>query len=133
MFPNRMRYVAKRAINPLLGRSAGSAHSPFALVRHVGRKSGKTYETPLIAFPKDEHFIMALTYGPKVDWYRNLQASGKGTLLWHGKEYSIKEPEQMERNLALQSFTPLQRFLLRVFNNQYFISVRSSGPETVRA
>lgn len=82
MFPNCMRYVAKHVINPLLSRSAGSARSQFALISHVGRCSGKPYETPIMVFPKGEDFLIALTYGPKVDWYRNLRASGQGTLLW---------------------------------------------------
>lgn len=130
MFPNRMRYFARNVINPLTSRSAGSAHSQFALMRHIGRKSGKTYETPIIAFPRKDHFVIALTYGPKVDWYRNLQAVERGTLRWHGKDYEIEKPEAMDRKVALQSFTSFQRFLLRLFNNQYFISVKSLDLES---
>jgi deazaflavin-dependent oxidoreductase (nitroreductase family) len=132
MFTNRMRYFAKRVINPLMGRSAGSARSHFALVRHVGRRSGKTYETPLIVFPRTEDFIIVLTYGPKVDWYRNLLAAGQGTLLWHGETYRIGKPESMDRTLALLTFSPFQRFMMRLLDNQYFVRVKSSGLEPVR-
>jgi deazaflavin-dependent oxidoreductase (nitroreductase family) len=132
MFTNRMRYFAKRVINPLMGRSAGSARSHFALVRHVGRRSDKTYETPLIVFPRTEDFIIVLTYGPKVDWYRNLLAAGQGTLLWHGETYRIGKPESMDRTLALLTFSPFQRFMMRLLDNQYFVRVKSSGLEPVR-
>ncbi|MBV9232041.1 MAG: nitroreductase family deazaflavin-dependent oxidoreductase, partial [Chloroflexi bacterium] len=74
MFSNRMRYVAKHVINRLTIRNAGSAKSPFAILRHVGRRSGKEFETPIMVAPLGEDFVFALTYGPKVDWYRNLQA-----------------------------------------------------------
>ena len=132
MFTDRMRYFAKRFINPLTGRSAGSARSPFALVRHVGRRSGKTYETPLLVFPRGEDFIIVLTYGPKVDWYRNLLAAEQGTLLWHGKTYRIGKPESMDRTLALLTFSPFQRFMMRLLDNRYFVRVKSSSPEPVR-
>lgn len=132
MLTNRMRYFAKRVINPLLGRSAGSARSHFALIRHVGRRSGKTYETPIIVFPRGEDFIIVLTYGLQVDWYRNLLAAGQGALLWHGQTYSIGKPESMDRTLALLTFPPFQRFLMRLLDNRYFVRVKSSSPESVR-
>jgi len=133
MFPNRMRYVAKHVINPLMSRSAGSARSRFALIRHVGRRSGKPYETPIIVLPKGEDFIIALTYGPKVDWYRNLRASGQGMLLWHGRTYTIGKPESIDRTPALSAFSPLQRFILRLVGVQHFACVKSIPSESVRA
>jgi deazaflavin-dependent oxidoreductase (nitroreductase family) len=132
MFPNRMRYFAKHIINPLIIRSAGSAHSRFALIRHVGRHSGKPYEIPIMVFPKGEDFIIALTYGPKVDWYRNLRASGQGILLWHEQAYTIEKPELMDRTPALSALPPLQRFILRLVGVQHFARVKSTLSESVR-
>jgi deazaflavin-dependent oxidoreductase (nitroreductase family) len=128
-----MRYVAKHVINPLLSRYAGSARSQFALISHVGRCSGKPYETPIMVFPKGEDFLIALTYGPKVDWYRNLRASGQGTLLWHGRAYTIRKPELVDRASALPAFSPLQRFILRLVGAQHFAYVKSTLSESVRA
>jgi hypothetical protein len=113
--------------------SAGSTRSEFALVRHVGRRSGKSYETPIIVMPMGEDFVIALTYGPKVDWYRNLQAAGQGTLLWHGRAYPIGKSESMDRTLALSAFSPLQRFILRFVGLQHFVRVKSIPSESVRA
>lgn len=48
------------------------------LVRHVGRRSGKPYETVIMVWPLRASFVIALTYGPKVDWYQNLLAAGGG-------------------------------------------------------
>ncbi len=133
MFPNRMRYFAKHVINPLLSRSAGSARSQFALIRHVGRRSGKPYQTPIMVLPKGEDFIIALTYGPKVDWYRNLRACGQGTLLWRGRTYAIEQPELIDRTPALSAFSPPQRFILRLAGVQHFACVKSTLSESVRA
>lgn len=81
--------VLKHTLNPLTRRIARSAHGPFTLVRHVGRRSGKQYETPIIVSPVEDGFVIELTYGPDVDWHKNVLAAGGCTLIWHGKEYVI--------------------------------------------
>ena len=53
---------------------------PFAVVHHKGRRSGKSYRTPVLAFPTESGFLFALTYGRKVDWVRNIRASDGGVL-----------------------------------------------------
>ena len=62
---------------------------PFAIVNHLGRRSGRRYWTPIQAFPTDGGFVFALTYGRDVDWVRNLVASDGGTLKYKGNEISI--------------------------------------------
>ena len=37
-------WLLKNTLNRVTTRAARSGHGPFSLVRHVGRKSGKTYE-----------------------------------------------------------------------------------------
>ena len=133
MFPNRMRYVAKHVINRLTSRNAGSAKSPFAILRHVGRRSGKAFETPIMVAPLGEDFVLALTYGPKVDWYRNLQANGKGTLIWHGKAYTIEKLEPLDRSIGLSAHPLHERVILRMLNVQNFVRVKVSAPEPVGA
>ena len=63
---------------------------PFAIVNHQGRKSGRRYRTPILAFPTDTGFVFALTYGRNVDWVRNLMASDGGTLEYKGDEVPIR-------------------------------------------
>lgn len=127
MFPKSIRYFNKYVLNRVTRRSAGSRHSAFALVRHVGRRSGKTYETPLIVAPLDDGFVLALTYGPDVDWYRNLMASGHGTLLWHGQAIAIGMPEPIDRARAIQAFSPFEQFILRRTGMRHFALVRRNA------
>jgi hypothetical protein len=42
-----------RAMRPLALRSAGKEGSGTSVVRHVGRRAGRTYETPVIAVQHD--------------------------------------------------------------------------------
>ncbi len=62
---------------------------PFAIVNHRGRRSGRRYRTPILAFPTDTGFVFALTYGRNVDWVRNLMASDSGRLKYKGDERPI--------------------------------------------
>jgi hypothetical protein len=39
---------------------AGSEHSATAILTHVGRRSGRTYETPLGAAGYDDGFVLSL-------------------------------------------------------------------------
>ncbi len=111
----------KRIMNPLILKFAGRTRSPFAVVHHVGRRSGKPYSTPIIVQRNAQGFVMALTYGPEVDWYRNLQAAGRATLLWHGREYAIGKPEPLDVEAGLSAFPPLQRKILRARGTQDFV------------
>jgi hypothetical protein len=80
------KYVANRFF--LL--FAGSI-PPFAIVNHRGRKSSRSYRTPILGFPTMTGFIFALTYGRNVDWVKNLIASDGGILEYKGEETPICE------------------------------------------
>jgi len=48
----------------------------MGLVVHRGRRSGRVYDTPVLVFPADDGYVIALTYGPDTDWIRNVLAAG---------------------------------------------------------
>jgi deazaflavin-dependent oxidoreductase (nitroreductase family) len=122
--PNRVRYFNKLILNRLARKVAGASHSPFALVRHVGRRSGKPYETPVIVQPIHEGFVLALTYGPEVDWYRNILANGYCHIMWHGKEYAVETLEPVDVKTALPAYPLLERSILRVVGIQHFLRMK---------
>ncbi len=51
---------------------------PFAMVVHRGRVSGREYRTPVVALRSGRFLIIALPYGDRTDWVRNLLAAGRG-------------------------------------------------------
>jgi deazaflavin-dependent oxidoreductase (nitroreductase family) len=99
------KYVTNRLLLVFVKLSLG----PFAKVRHVGRKSGKTYETVIWVWPLGEGFVIALTYGEKVDWYHNMSAAGGGEVLWHKRVYVVGKPEPIDLETALPAFPALFR------------------------
>ena len=122
--PNRVRYFNKRILNRLAGKIAGASHSPLALIRHVGRRSGKTYETPLIVQPIDGGFVLALTYGPEVDWYRNILANGYCHIRWHGREFAMETLEPMDVETAHSAYPLVERAILRVIGIEHFVRMK---------
>ena len=128
MLRNRIRTFNKYVTNRILRRFANFSRGPFAIIRHVGRRSGKPYETVIMVWPTGDGFVIALTYGTKVDWYRNMLAAGGGTLLWHGKVYAVGKPEPIEVETALPAFPRAFRAILRR-RVQHFVRVKFVEPE----
>ena len=123
-FPSSVRYFNKRFLNRLTGKIARSSGGPFTIIRHVGRRSGKPYETPIIAIPTADSFVIALTYGPAVDWYRNVLAAGQCQVLWHRREYTIDTIEPMEAQAALPYFPWFERTILKLVGIQDFVRMK---------
>jgi deazaflavin-dependent oxidoreductase (nitroreductase family) len=87
-FPKSIAKFNKHVTNRLFLLFAGRL-SPFAIVNHKGRRSGRGYRTPILAFPTEAGFVFALTYGRDVDWVRNLLAADGGTLRRKGEDVPI--------------------------------------------
>lgn len=129
MLSMRIRTFNKYITNPLLRPFAKNPRGPFAVVYHVGRRSGKPYETTLMLRPMGDGFVIALTYGPGVDWYRNVLAAEHCTLLWHGKVYAVGKPEPIDVKTALSAFSAPQRFILQLIGLQHFVQVKPTVSE----
>jgi deazaflavin-dependent oxidoreductase (nitroreductase family) len=114
-------------LNRLTRRLANFPVGPVALIYHVGRRSGKAYETPVFALPIDGGFILALTYGPNVDWYRNVLAAGQCKLRWHGKEYAINQIEPVDAKIGLARFGLPYSPILRLLGTRDFVRMLFKG------
>jgi deazaflavin-dependent oxidoreductase (nitroreductase family) len=70
-----------------------AGHLPgFGIVGHVGRRSGKTYHTPVNVFRTDDGYIIALTYGAQSDWVKNVLAAGSCELQTRGRRARLRNP-----------------------------------------
>ena len=95
----------------------------FSVVRHTGRRSGETFETPVAARRITDGFVLALAFGHGANWYRNLIAAGGGMIHWRGVDYPIGAPETIDRETALVAFLPIQRAGLRALDIDGYIRV----------
>ena len=128
---DRIRFFNRRILNPLTLTFAGRRHSPYAIVGHLGRRSRRTYTTPVVAAAVGDHFVIPLPYGDQVDWCRNVLAAGGCALAWNGDIYLAGEPEVIDAATGMQAFSPVMQSLLgRAWGGtEHFLRVkRLSGP-----
>ena len=96
-------------------RSAGTERSSTSVVRHVGRRSGRNYETPVVAAEHDDYVLIALPYGERTDWMKNVLSSGTATVVSHGHAYGVDQPQVIPMSDATQYFRPKEQKLHRRF------------------
>jgi len=97
-FLDRIRVLNKHVTNKLLVHISGKKFGHFVILSHVGRKSGKFYRIPIIAEPIENGFVIALTYGKKVDWYENVMANGVCSIIWKNMHISAKSHSKTEQS-----------------------------------
>jgi deazaflavin-dependent oxidoreductase (nitroreductase family) len=133
---NRVRVFNKHVTNRLFRHLALRGLGPFAIVGHVGRRSGTAYETVIwvwLTLTRDG-FVIALTYGADVDWRRNLLSAGGGTVFWHGKLYRVGTPEPIDPASALPAFPALFRLIFRTHGRQMqFVRLTSLNAAAITA
>jgi deazaflavin-dependent oxidoreductase (nitroreductase family) len=121
-------WLLKNTLNRVTRRAARRGGGPFSLIRHVGRRSGRTYETPVILAKVPEGFVAELTYGEDVDWFRNIEAAGGCVVVHGGKEYRVDAVEPLDAATARAAFPPLGRAILTATRRADFRLLRSAGP-----
>jgi deazaflavin-dependent oxidoreductase (nitroreductase family) len=98
----------------------------FGLLIYRGRKTGKEYRTPMNVFRRGDHYVFALTYGPDVQWVRNILASGECGLRTMGRDLRLVEPE-LYSDPALRDMPLLIRPFLRLMRVTALLRMRIDG------
>jgi hypothetical protein len=105
-FSDRTRRLTKTANRPMrriAGTRLGMLYFNLGALHHIGRRSGRTYVTPLSAYRLGDGFVLGVAY-PEVDWCRHVLAAGKCTLTWNGKEYALERPELIPAAEAMKAY-----------------------------
>ena len=117
---NAVRASNRYLLNPVMLRLAGHKHWYAAAIRHTGRRSGKQYSTPVVAEPMTDGFVIPLPYGTRVDWLRNVLATGRATIVSQGESQDVAEPVIIDAAAALPTLAkPRRRIYQRVGIEQY--------------
>ncbi len=88
-----VRHFARAVGNPYQMRSAGKPGAMASVITHTGRRSGKVYRTPVEAVATEDGFVIAIVYGSRTDWLKNVLASGSATIVYEGGTYPVEHPE----------------------------------------
>jgi deazaflavin-dependent oxidoreductase (nitroreductase family) len=81
-------HVTNRVLGPVARQLPG-----FAVVSHVGRRSGRVYRTPVNLFRDSDRYAIALTYGSDSQWVRNVLAAGAVDIETRGRRVRLVAPE----------------------------------------
>ena len=103
-----------RVTNPL-ARSITEWIPTLGTLEHVGRKSGKRYRTPLIAFNTGDGYVVLIGYGLESDWLKNVLAGGPTAMRKRGKAVAVADPRLVSRAEAASLVTSRSRMLYRLF------------------
>ena len=123
-----VRRFNRAVTNPRALKSAGTAGASASVVRHVGRTTGRRYETPIGAMPTDTGFLIALPYGTRADWLANVLAAGSATIVDGGNTHEVDAPEVVPTAAVADQLPPGERRTLRLFKVDHCLQVRTTGP-----
>src|SRR5690349_24316886 len=125
-FKRGFLWLLKHSVNRVATRMAATGRGPFSLVRHVGRKTGRVYETPLILAQVPGGFVAELTYGQDVAWYRNTVAAGGCTLIVNGQAHRIDAIEPYPTEAGLRAFGHARGIILKTLRRREFRFLRET-------
>ena len=92
--PRVIAAVNLRLTNPILRHAAGWPPW-FAIVTHVGRRSGTVRRTPINIFRRRGRYVIALTYGPDAEWVKNVLAAGGCEIETMRRHVRLTAPERL--------------------------------------
>ena len=121
---NGVRWFARAIGNPYQMRKAGTPGAYASFIRHVGRRSGRSYATPVAAEPTNDGFVIAMVYGSNTDWLRNVLASGSATIEHEGRAYPVGRPEIVLLDEVEEAFGPKELRTLRRYRVTQCLRVR---------
>lgn len=98
-----VRRMNRRFLNPRQMRTAGTPGAYAGIIHHVGRTSGRNYQTPVGITPVDHTFVIVLPYGTRPDWVKNLLAAGSATISYEGATHAVGRPEVIPTHDVLES------------------------------
>ena len=118
------RVVTNRVLGPLARYLPG-----FAIVSHVGRRSGHTYRTPVNIFRRGDGYVIALTYGADNEWVRNVLAAGGADIETRGRRLHVVDPEVV-RDPARSLVPKPVRVPLRLANVDEFVLLKRADADS---
>jgi len=120
--------LSKAAINPRQLRTAGTPGAYAGIVRHRGRVSGRAYETPVGIVAAGDAFLIALPYGTRAQWARNVLASGSAALVTEGCTYEVDRAELVPMDAVIDAFPEGDRRGFRLLKTDQCVRLHRVRP-----
>jgi deazaflavin-dependent oxidoreductase (nitroreductase family) len=115
-YPRWLAKLNKRIFNPLTIRRQAKP-----VVVHVGRRSGRTYQTPTDAYKTATGYVLVVRYGPESDWVRNIMSAGGAKLRVDGAEHSLTSPRLVDQKEAVTALAPGVEVLADFYKAEHYL------------
>jgi len=109
-----------------------------AVIEHRGRRSGRSYRTPVLLFVTGDRYRIALTYGADTDWVRNVRAAGGAIVHTRGRAVPVTASRPAEDPHATWAPVPVRWALIAIGATAFLDftvgpvgDVLDSGPSTI--
>ena len=132
--PTRIQFLrpfTRRFVNPVTRLVAGRLPG-FGILLYRGRKSGTEYRTPMNVFRRDDEYVFALTYGPDVQWVKNIVAAGECRLVTRGRTIRLIGP-RLFHDPGRTLMPPVVRQFLGLLRVSEFLRMRIDRGATLRS
>jgi deazaflavin-dependent oxidoreductase (nitroreductase family) len=124
---DRLARFNRRLPNRVIGLAAGRRFIPVSLMVHRGRRSGRSYRTPVMAVPLAGGYVVSLPYGPDRDWVRNVLAAGRCTLQRGGRRVELADPRLLRAGEVAALAPAALRPALRALTGIRFLRLSPAG------
>jgi deazaflavin-dependent oxidoreductase (nitroreductase family) len=119
---------AARFVNPLVLLIAGRRWMPVVgILRHRGRRSGRTHLTPIGMRRLGDSFVIPRTFSDNAAWYLNIRAAGGATAKYLGRTYELVEPEVVDYATAKPAFPRYELLQFRLIGINEYLRLRIAG------
>jgi len=123
--PRALARINRRVVNPVQLRWAGIIPG-HGIVEHRGRRTARTYRTPVLVFPGAEGFWMIVGYGAHSDWVQNLLAAGGAGLEHRRKRFALSNPTLLVRGDEYRAAPFALRLLARIARVEALLRVAAA-------
>lgn len=128
-FPRALARINRVVTNPIQGRWAWRL-APWAVVVHIGRRSGKTFRTPVLAWDlPGDRIAIGLSYGESAHWVRNLIGADGGHLVRRGTVFRLSFPQIIDPADVPDFTGPGRAFARSVGGRALIATLSEPGPD----
>lgn len=121
-----IRRMNKSLSNPRVMHTAGTAQTQTAVIEHLGRTSGRIYRTPIDVIPTRTGLLIALPYGTRADWTRNVVAAGAATVVTQGERVAVDRPTIVATAAVADLIPRRTQRMLRLFGVRQCLHLEKS-------
>jgi deazaflavin-dependent oxidoreductase (nitroreductase family) len=129
--PHNTSWRFARATAPATRVMAGRRWFPgWAVVHHLGRKSGRSLAVPVAVVVTPDEFVINLPWGAGTNWVRNVQAAGGCTIRWRDADHRTGDPRILGETEARPYYSRLTWAIARKLfpADAWLVLQRDNGP-----